>query len=44
MTFRQFAILLIRLQALWLFFNAVIDGQLSDGLSDAPRSFNTSCE
>lgn len=26
MTFRQFAVLIIRLQALWLFFNAVLDG------------------
>jgi hypothetical protein len=25
MTFRQFAILIVRLQALWLFFNAVLD-------------------
>jgi len=26
MTFRQFAILMVRLQAVWLFFNAIVEG------------------
>ena len=44
MTFRQFAIFLIRLQALWLFFYAVIDASyLTDYLTPC-RSFYTSCE
>jgi hypothetical protein len=38
MTFRQFAILIVRLQALWLFFDAVVDA------THLPRYFTLASE